>query len=110
MMTVLLIIQLLVSTGLVGVVLMQRSDGGALGIGGGGGGGGMMSSRGAATVLTRSTTFLGAAFFVLSIVLAIVAGVDAQGRSVFDEIEDEVPTFDLTIEEDASTPSLPDER
>lgn len=109
MMTVLLIIQLLVSAGLVGVVLMQRSDGGALGIGGGGGGG-MMSSRGAATVLTRSTTFLGAAFFALSIVLAIVAGVDAQGRSVFDEVEDDAQTLDLTIEEDTSTPSLPDER
>lgn len=108
MMTVLLIIQLLVSAGLVGVVLMQRSDGGALGIGGGGGG--MMSSRGAATVLTRSTTFLGAAFFALSIVLAIVAGVDAQGRSVFDEVEDDSQTLDLTIEEDTSTPSLPDER
>ncbi|QNL18685.1 preprotein translocase subunit SecG [Hyphobacterium sp. CCMP332] len=108
MMTVLLIIQLLVSAGLVGVVLMQRSDGGALGIGGGGGG--MMSSRGAATVLTRSTTFLGAAFFALSIVLAIVAGVDAQGRSVFDEVEDDAQTLDLTIEEDTSTPSLPDER
>ncbi|WP_394694654.1 preprotein translocase subunit SecG [Hyphobacterium sp.] len=108
MMTVLLIIQLLVSAGLVGVVLMQRSDGGALGIGGGGGG--MMSSRGAATVLTRSTTFLGAAFFALSIILAIVAGVDAQGRSVFDEVEDDAQTLDLTIEEDTSTPSLPDER
>ncbi len=107
MMTVLLIIQLLVSAGLVGVVLMQRSDGGALGIGGGGGG--MMSSRGAATILTRSTTFLAAAFFVLSIVLAIVAGVDAQGRSVFDDIEAEQPNLDLTIAPDDETPTLPDE-
>lgn len=108
MMTVLLIIQLLVSAGLVGVVLMQRSDGGALGIGGGGGGG-MMSSRGAATVLTRTTTFLGAAFFVLSIVLAIVAGVDSQGQSVFDSVEEEQPQLDLTIDPENETPSLPDE-
>jgi len=109
MMTVLLIIQLLVSAGLVGVVLMQRSDGGALGIGGGSGGG-MMSSRGAASVLTRSTTFLGAAFFVLSIILAIVAGVDAQGQSVFDNADGELPVLDLTIDESDDTPSLPDER
>jgi len=108
MMTVLLIIQLLVSAGLVGVVLMQRSDGGALGIGGGSGGG-MMSSRGAASVLTRSTTFLGAAFFTLSIILAIVAGVDAQGQSVFDNAADELPALDLTVDEDDGTPSLPDE-
>lgn len=107
MMTVLLIIQLLVSAGLVGVVLMQRSDGGALGIGGGGGG--MMSSRGAATVLTRTTTFLGAAFFILSIVLAIVAGVDAQGQSVFDAVDEEQPNLDLTIDPENETPTLPDE-
>ncbi|PIW29584.1 MAG: preprotein translocase subunit SecG [Rhodobacterales bacterium CG15_BIG_FIL_POST_REV_8_21_14_020_59_13] len=107
MMTVLLIIQLLVSAGLVGVVLMQRSDGGALGIGGGGGG--MMSSRGAASILTRSTTFLGAAFFILSIVLAIVAGVDAQGQSVFDTVEEEAPVLDLTIDQENQTPTLPDE-
>jgi preprotein translocase subunit SecG len=109
MMTVLLIIHLLVSAGLVGVVLMQRSDGGALGIGGGGAGGGMMSSRGAANVLTRTTTFLGAAFFANSILLAIVAGVDAQGQSVFDNVEEETPALELTIDED-DTPTLPDDR
>ncbi|WP_420432520.1 preprotein translocase subunit SecG [Hyphobacterium sp.] len=108
MMTVLLIIHLLVSAGLVGVVLMQRSDGGALGIGGGGAGGGMMSSRGAASVLTRTTTFLGAAFFANSILLAIVAGVDAQGQSVFDNVEEEAPVLELTIDDD-ETPSLPDD-
>jgi preprotein translocase subunit SecG len=108
MMTVLLIIHLLVSAGLVGVVLMQRSDGGALGIGGGGAGGGMMSSRGAASVLTRTTTFLGAAFFANSILLAIVAGVDAQGQSVFDNVAEEAPVLELTIDDD-ETPSLPDD-
>ena len=108
MMTVLLIIHLLVSAGLVGLVLMQRSDGGALGIGGGGSGG-MMSSRGAANVLTRSTTILGAAFFANSILLAIVAGVDSQGQSVFDNAQDDVPAFHLTIDVDDTTPTLPDD-
>lgn len=109
MMTVLLIVHLLVSAGLVGVVLMQRSDGGALGIGGGGAGG-MMSSRGAANILTRTTTLLGAAFFANSILLAIVAGVDAQGQSVFDNVQEDIPALDLTLDgEEDDTPSLPDD-
>ena len=81
---VLLVVQLLIALGLVAVILMQRSEGGALGIGGGGGGGGMMSSRGAANVLTRTTMILGAAFILNCIALAVFAGVDAQGRSVYD--------------------------
>ena len=110
MMKLILVIQLLISVALVVVVLMQRSDGGALGIGGGGGGGGMMSSRGAATVLTRTTTFLGADFFALAIVMAIVAGVDAQGQSVFDTVEEEAPATDLFPEEESQSPTLPDDR
>ena len=86
MTTVLLIIHLLVATALVTVVLMQRSEGGALGIGGGGPGG-MVSGRGAANILTRLTMILGAIFIANSILLAIVQGVDSEGRSVFDQAE-----------------------
>jgi preprotein translocase subunit SecG len=70
----------------------------------------MMSSRGAANVLTRTTTILGAAFFANSILLAIVAGVDAQGQSVFDNVEEEAPALELTIDDEDGTPSLPDDR
>lgn len=70
---VLLTIHTLIVLALVGVVLLQRSEGGALGMGGGGGGGGLMSGRGAANVLTRSTTMLGAAFFATSLILAITS-------------------------------------
>ena len=69
---VLLTVHALIVLALIGVVLLQRSDGGALGLGGGGGG--FMSSRGAANVLTRTTSILAALFFGTSILLAITAG------------------------------------
>ncbi|MGB3624682.1 MAG: preprotein translocase subunit SecG [Henriciella sp.] len=72
-MTVILVIHILVSLVLVGVVLMQRSEGGALGIGGGGGGGGLMSGRGAAGALVRTTIIFGGIFFVTSLVLTTIA-------------------------------------
>jgi len=57
------------------VVLLQRSEGGGLGIGGGGGaGGGFMTARGTANLLTRVTAILAACFFATSLVLAIMAG------------------------------------
>ncbi|MED5550499.1 MAG: preprotein translocase subunit SecG [Pseudomonadota bacterium] len=104
MTTVLLIIQLLVAAGLVGVILMQRSEGGALGIGGGGG---MMSSRGAANVLTRTTMLLGAVFIANSILLAVVASVDADGRSVFDRTVDQNPAIGVLDEEEEPGTGVP---
>jgi preprotein translocase subunit SecG len=61
MATVLLVIHLMIATALVCVVLMQKSEGGALGIGGGGGGG-FLTGRGTANLLTRTTAGLAAAF------------------------------------------------
>jgi preprotein translocase subunit SecG len=73
MTAVILTIQAMIVLALIGVVLLQRSDGaGGLGMGGGGGGGGLMSSRGAATALTRTTTVLAALFFVNSLVFSLV--------------------------------------
>src|SRR5215208_4064416 len=68
----LLIVQTLVAVTLVGVILMQRSEGGGLGVGGSSSG--FMTARGAADFLTRSTAILGAAFITLSIVMAAIAG------------------------------------
>lgn len=78
MQTVLLIAYTFIVIALVAVVLMQRSEGGALGIGGGGGGG-FMSSRGAANTLTRLTSGLGALFFAGALGLAMISdrGTDA---------------------------------
>jgi preprotein translocase subunit SecG len=66
MTTVLLLIHLLIAVALIGVVLLQRSEGGGLGIGGGGSSG-FMTGRGTANLLTRATAGLAAAFFVTSI-------------------------------------------
>ena len=72
MITLLLVVHTLIAIGLVGVILLQRSEGGGLGIGGGTGGG-MMTARGAANLLTRSTTILAALFIGTSILLAVLA-------------------------------------
>jgi preprotein translocase subunit SecG len=68
----LLIVQSLVAIALIGVILMQRSEGGGLGVGGSSSG--FMTARGAADFLTRSTSILGGMFIVLSIVMAAIAG------------------------------------
>ncbi|WP_324827334.1 preprotein translocase subunit SecG [Qipengyuania zhejiangensis] len=72
------VVQAIVAAALVGVILMQRSEGGGLGIGGSPSG--MLSARGAADFLTRSTKWLAVLFVVLSIVLAAVA-VETTGAS-----------------------------
>ena len=66
MITVLLVIHLLIATAMVGVILIQRSEGGALGGLGGGTMGGMMTARGTANLLTRTTAILAACFICTS--------------------------------------------
>lgn len=80
---VILTVHALIVLALIGVVLLQRSEGGALGMGGGGGG--IMSGRGAANALTRLTSILAALFFTTSLGLAIIAD---QGESDAQIIED----------------------
>ena len=81
MQQVIIVIHLMLVLGLIGVVLLQRSEGGGLGIGGGGGGG-FMSSRGTANVLTRATAVLAGLFFVTSLVLSILAGFNRKPTSI----------------------------
>jgi preprotein translocase subunit SecG len=69
----LLIVQTVVAISLIGVILMQRSEGGGLGVGGSSSG--FMTARGAADFLTRSTAVLGGVFIVLTILMAAIAGV-----------------------------------
>ncbi len=85
----LLVIHLMIALALIASVLLQRSEGGALGIGGGGGGmGGFMSGRGAANVLTRTTAVLAICFFITSILLTLTAGGGGGvGNSVVDDLE-----------------------
>ena len=89
MTAVILTFHVLIVLGLIVMVLLQRSDGGALGIGGGGGGGGFMSGRGAANALTRTTSILAAIFFSTSLGLAILAGSGETEETVIEELTGE---------------------
>jgi preprotein translocase subunit SecG len=90
MTTILLIIHLLIALALVGVILLQRSEGGALGIGGGGMGG-LMSGRSSANLLTRVTAILAASFITISLVLAILASQQRAPRSILDQPQPAAP-------------------
>ena len=88
MQTVLLVIHLIVALALIGAVLLQRSEGGALGIGSGGGGAGnLFSARGVGNALTRTTAILAVCFFITSIGLTLIAvRGSGSGRSLFDGV------------------------
>ncbi len=120
MFSIVLAIHLLITLALIGVVLMQRSEGGALGIGGGGGGGGgggFLTGRGTANLLTRTTAILAACFMATSITLTILAGVDRQPDSLLDSLggsDQLAPLAPLPAEEgdagaaeEPSAPSVP---
>ena len=94
MTTVFLVIHLILAVTLVTVILLQRSDGGALGgLGGGGGAGGfgnMLSGRQSANLLTRTTTILATCFIATSLVLAILASRATQAPSILDGTEETI--------------------
>jgi preprotein translocase subunit SecG len=100
---VILVIHLLIALGLIGVVLLQRSEGGALGIGGGGGGGGgnLFSARGVGNALTRTTAYLAVAFFITSIALTVIA-TQRGGTSVIDQVQ---PSTSQQAPADGSAPA-----
>jgi len=111
MITIALILHLIFAISLIAVVLLQRSEGGALGIGGGGGGGGgggLVSSRGAASFLTRTTAVLAACFIATSLALAVMAQKSTAPRSFLDapdgarQLQD-----DLVPGRDSGMPALP---
>lgn len=83
MQTILLVIYLMVVVALIGVVLIQRSEGGGLGIGGGSG---FMSARGTANALTRTTAILATLFFVLALGMGIIARWESQPTDILDRI------------------------
>ena len=98
MITVILVIHLVLAIALVGVVLLQRSEGGALGMGGGGGGGmgGFMTGRSTANLLTRTTAVLAALFIVTSLVLAKLSGTAGAPPSLLDDAP--LPAQEMPVE------------
>jgi preprotein translocase subunit SecG len=81
MQTVIIVVHLMIVLAMVGLVLLQKSEGGGLGMGGGGN---FMSNRGASNVLTRATAILAALFFATSLILSILAGYSRNPRSLLD--------------------------
>ena len=103
---VILIVHLLLALCLIGAVLLQRSEGGGLGMGGGGGGGGgVMSSRAAATALGKITWIFAIGFIITSISLTIIAAQKSSGSSVIDQIGGNAPTATSPV--DGSDSLLP---
>src|ERR1700743_99601 len=106
--SLLIVLHLRVFIGLVVVVLLQKSEGGALGMGGSGGGlGGFMSARGAGDALTRTTAVLAIAFFACSLALTILA---LHGRPVQQSILDSAPlgvNHTLTLPKPGQQPARP---
>jgi preprotein translocase subunit SecG len=104
MQTVILVIHLLLAIGLIAVILVQRSEGGGLGIGGGNSGGGnfgVMSSRSAANLLTRTTAILAAAFMITSLGLALMSNNRTAPTSILDQVP--APAATSNMEKTAPT-------
>jgi preprotein translocase subunit SecG len=81
----LLVLEVIVSVLLIAIVLLQKSEGGALGMGGGPSG--FMTARGAGDLLTRTTWILAALFFSLALGLTLLSGRDRAGSSVVDRLK-----------------------
>ncbi len=79
MQTVIIVIHLMIVAVLIGAVLLQKSEGGGLGMGGGAG---FMSSRGTANLLTRTTAVLAVGFFATSLLLSWLASYDRKPASI----------------------------
>jgi preprotein translocase subunit SecG len=105
MTNVILVIHLMITAALIGIVLLQKSEGGALGMGGGGMSG-FMTGRSTANLLTRMTALLAAAFFVTSIGLAYIAGGTRQPGSVVDQ---PAPASSQPAQSQPAAPAAPPE-
>ncbi|GBD43822.1 Protein-export membrane protein SecG [bacterium HR40] len=108
MVTVVLVIHLLIAIALVAVILVQRSEGGGLGIGGGSMGG-LMTTRGTANLLTRTTAILATAFIGTSLLLAILAGNANRAREILERVPATAPAAPATAPQggEAGKPQAP---
>jgi preprotein translocase subunit SecG len=106
MQNVVLGVHLLICVALVGAVLMQRSEGGALGMGGGGGGG-LISGRGAADLMVRITSWVGGVFFLTSIGLTVMANNREGPRSVLESVQTQPAPLTAPASLPARDPLLP---
>ena len=101
---VILTIHLILALLLIGVVLLQRSEGGGLGMGGGANG--AVSARGAATALTKLTWIFAIAFIITSMTLTILAARGGSNTSVVDAVAGEAAVTEPVAEEAPANPAL----
>ncbi len=118
MANVLLIILLIISIILIGLILIQRSEGGALGIGGGGGGGGggFMSGRGTTDMVQKLTSIMGAVFLGVCLLISIAFNIENQDKGLLDadsaqeeilkQQETEIPPLNLDTDTGNDTAPL----
>ena len=106
MIEVVLIIHLFLAIALVGIVLVQRSEGGALGMGGGTMGG-LMTTRGSANLLTRVTGIIAVCFIATSLILAILTASTNTGNSIMESPEGSSVKIPGTAPEKSGLPVVP---
>lgn len=104
MSAVILVIHMILAIAIIGLVLLQRSEGGGLGIGGSGGMGGLASPQGAASAMTRATWWCVAGFFVTSLTLGIMSG--HGGGSFADRLDSAAQPVPVAAPADAA-PQVP---
>jgi preprotein translocase subunit SecG len=97
MQTVIIVVHLMIVLTMIATVLLQKSEGGVLGMGGGAG---FMSSRGTANLLTRTTAVLAVGFFITSLLLSWIASYDRKPSSIINPASQSQPA-------DAATPISP---
>ncbi|MCB9991450.1 MAG: preprotein translocase subunit SecG [Rhodospirillales bacterium] len=104
---VVLVIHLILALAIIALVLLQRSEGGGLGIGGSGGMGNLASAGSTANALTKATAFCAAAFFTTSLVLGILAGTHSKSGSIMDALEKTPAALEILDEGEVDVPALP---
>ena len=105
MVALLLVLHILIALALVGVILLQKSEGGALGMGGGGMSG-FMTGRSTANLLTRATAILAAAFMLTSIFLVVLNNRQQAPRSIIDQGTPS-PTQQMPLQPTPAKPATP---
>src|ERR1700738_2735976 len=105
MIIVLFAVHVLIAIALVGVILLQKSEGGALGMGGGGMSG-FMTGRSTANLLTRATAILAASFMMTSVLLVVLHNRDRARRSIIEQSTPAAPTAPAPVSPPPPTPPV----
>jgi preprotein translocase subunit SecG len=104
---VVLVIHMILALAIIGLVLLQRSEGGGLGIGGSGGMGALASAHTTANILSRTTAICAAGFFVTSLILGILTGHNSRHAGIIDRLDQVPPATSAPAEAGKVTANQP---